>query len=281
MAMSQRVPFFAKCDERLLEMKLTKALESYTFEDTENGFLLPICCAVCDGIPTSEFWWEAVEIDKFSKLCSKCNLYKTSISNYYNSPGLLEDYTVEDERLCDYVLSPGSIIDKTCDTIIVCKSCKKDMDDQSGKKKKHRKPPMAAIINGYLLGKTPKELEDLTDMELAIVSDIKTYCQTWVFFGGCHQHIKGWHTFYKNRVVQNVSQVQQLRDAGINGQLVVVLCGPFTTTQKALVYDKATIRSEKIIAAFQWLKKNNIWYKDMIIPGPDDIPKPIIINDLE
>ena len=73
--------------------------------------------------------------------------------------------------------------------------------------------------------------------------------------------------------------LQQLVGCGLKGTIVVVLCGPFTTTQKALVMKQVEVRPAMVIAAFQWLKHNNYLYKDFDIPREEDIPMPIIYDE--
>ena len=65
-------------------------------------------------------------------------------------------------------------------------------------KRSHQPLPKAAVANGYVIGDPPMELSSLNDVELSLISRARIYCQSWIFFGGCHQHIKGWHTFFKN-----------------------------------------------------------------------------------
>jgi len=89
------------------------------------------------------------------------------------------------------------------------------------------------------------ELSSLNDAELSLISCARIYCQSWMFFGGCHQHIKGWHTFFKNRPSDNVGNLMQLTNAGTKGLILVVLCGPFTTTQKALTLKKQPLIPKK------------------------------------
>ena len=96
---------------------------------------------------------------------------------------------------------------------------------------------------------------------------------------GCHTHIKGWHTYYENDVSCNVANINHLKENGMKGKLLVVLCGPFTTTQKALVRKQVQVRVEKVTEAFNWLREHNIQYKDLQWLNPDEIPMPHIIDE--
>jgi hypothetical protein len=124
-----------------------------------------------------------------------------------------------------------------------------------------------------------RELTELTEMERSIVADIRIYCQSWAFFAGAHQHIKGWHTFYSNPPEHAVANLEQLKLGGLKGQIMMVLCGRFTTTQRALTMKKTLVNAERVIRAFEWLKKNNFVYKDIVIPDLEDIPLPVVIDE--
>ena len=66
----------------------------------------------------------------------------------------------------------------------------------------------------------------------------------------------------------------QLQGAGMKGSIVVVLCGPFTSTQKAKTYEKTRVNPHKVRDAYQWLVNNNKKYEGMAVPDLKDIPQP-------
>jgi hypothetical protein len=147
------------------------------------------------------------------------------------------------------------------------------------KRSQNRRPPPKAIASGRLTGDAPDVLKRLTRTELDLVAAGRIDCQSYVFFGGCHQQIRGWHTIFKNRPTENVSSLELLAGSGLKGTIVVVLCGPFTTTQRALVMQQCQVRPAYVIEAFKWLKENNYLYKDFTIPNINDIPTPIIHDE--
>ena len=51
---------------------------------------------------------------------------------------------------------------------------------------------------------------------------------------------------------------------------LAVLCGPFTSTQRALAREKVSVNTRKVQAAFEWLKKHNVLYKDIEIPSENE-----------
>ena len=206
---------------------------------------------------------------------------KSKVEKFYKSaPGLVAQYTVEDPRLNEFVLSPSMYIDKKMDSTIICKACEEHMEGNYKRKDRSlKKLPVDAIANGFLIGEPPEELKVLNEVEFALVSKVRIYSHTWIFFAGCHRHIKGWHTFFKNRNQENVGNLNLLQMAGLKGKILVALCGPFTSTQRALTRHKCSVDPGKVIAAHNWLRMNNFYYFDDPILLEGDIPIPYIIED--
>lgn len=261
-----------------------KDLESFTYVDQASDTIHPIVCSICDGIPTQPQWSKWVPLETFQKLCKKCQLHRHHLEpseqgdeSIYPAP-LLEQYKVNHESLEQFILSPKTMINSD-DEVLVCKQCLKNMEIIAERPSRDRRPPPKAIANGRLTGDAPDVLKRLTRTELDLVSAGRIDCQSYVFFGGCHQQIRGWHTVFKNRPADNVSNLQMLAESGMKGTIVVVLCGPFTSTQRALVMEQCQVRPEYVIEAFNWLKENNYLYKDFIIPDIDNIPTPIIHHE--
>jgi hypothetical protein len=217
-------PILKKEEELEITKQFTKDLESFTFHDKASKCLRPVYCCVCDGIPTSANWFDKLKIPLFDKYCHAARMQKKHAAACYPDE-LVAQYTVDDDRLEGYILSPQSIIDPNDDTIIVCKPCAKSMKNEyeSTKQNKSKHPPAQSIANGYLIGDPPIQLSQLTEAELALVSRVRIICQSWVFFAGAHQQIKGWHTFFKNRTAANVTNLEQLSLSGMKGQILVVL----------------------------------------------------------
>ena len=269
----------------------THSSSSVPVDGTVGLQLHPVVCCVCDGIPSGPNWSTWVSIPRLAKLCKSNNLFKSRVASFYPE-GVVEGYTAKyssepDEMpvnaLRPFILSPASQCNAQEEAILICKGCKDHMEVGEDRKKslpqRFRKPPKNSIANGYLIGEPPEELTCLNQVELALVSRVRIYCQSWIFYGGCHQQIKGWHTFFKNRTAANVGNVEQLKLAGLKGIILVVLCGPFTTTQKALTLKQTAVNPDKVIAAYTWLKANNYGYADEEIPSADDIPVPHIITE--
>jgi hypothetical protein len=251
--------------------------ESFTIFDEASGVFRPVICCVCDSIPTKPQWSTTIHVKKLKSLLRKCKMEQSELAGYY-PPSLLRQYTAAHEQLHPFVLSPVTHIN-TEDQVLICKDCLAELNKLSGFRAHQRHPPKESIANGYVIGNAPVELTDLNDVELTLISRVRTYYQSWVFFGGKHSIIKGFNTFFKNRPGDNVSNLTMLSSSGMKGIILVALCGPFTTTQKALTYGKVAVDPLKVVMAWQWLKDNNFRYKDDEIPHIDSVPLPQIIEE--
>jgi len=114
---------------------------------------------------------------------------------------------------------------------------------------------------------------------MSLVTKTVTQCQSWIFFAGSHQSIRGWHTFFKGRPAANVGNLNLMTESGWKGNILVVMCGPFTSEQALLTRGKTSVDPHKVITGWVWLKKNNYRYKDVTIPHIDEIPLPHLLDD--
>ena len=251
--------------------------ESYTVFDDASGEFLPVICCVCDSIPKKPQWSTTIFVLKLKKLLKKCNMEQSDLTGYY-PPALLEQCRARHEDLEGFVLSPETYVNDR-EEALICKECLSELTTISKKQADRRHPPKQAIANGYVIGRAPVELIQLNDVEISLISRVRTYCQSWIFFGGAHRHIKGWHTFFKNRPGDNVGNLQMLTESGMKGVVLVVLCGPFTTTQRALVFESVSVNPEKVVKAWHWLKENNFRYANDEIPDLASIPLPQIVEE--
>ena len=249
-------------------------LKSFSYKDT-NGMECPIICSVCDGMPQCENWFEWTKISNLKKLCTQYKMTHDDIKQYYPSQ-LTEQYRANHPELHDCVLSPKSQIKN--EEIIVCKECLSDLK-KNARIPSLRNPPKKSIANAYLIGEAPEELTRLNAVELAIVSRVRIYSQCWTFFAGCHQHIKGWHSFFKNRHENTVAQLNLLGTSSMKNNLLVVLCGPFTKEQDINTRLAVKVNVEWIQEAIGWLIENNYHYANDKIPTESEIPIPIILDD--
>jgi hypothetical protein len=228
-------------------------------------------------MPSEAQWSTLVDLNEFVKLCERCNLGKEHSLVAYGQEGLKNQYTAKDDRLKDFILSPETYVNPQ-DEVLVCKNCLSELRTNKTKKIGRRRPPKESIINGYMIGDAPFCLTDLNPVELSLVTKTVTQVQSWIFFAGSHQSIKGWHTFFKGRPADNVGNLTLMTESGWAGHILVVMCGPFTTEQALLTRSRVSVDPHKVIAAWNWLVNNNYRYRGLEIPHVDSIPLPYILD---
>ena len=180
-------------------------LESFTVTDEVTKQIKPVICCVCDSIPTRAQWSTLVDINEFMKLCEKGKLRKSDSLKIYGDE-IQNQYTAKDDRLKEFILSPETYVNAS-DEVLVCKECLCELRTNSKKQRDRRRAPTESIIRGYMIGDAPDVLSNLNPVELSLVTKTVTQCQSWIFFAGSHQTIKGWHTFFKGRPGENVGNL--------------------------------------------------------------------------
>jgi len=128
------------------------------------------------------------------------------------------------------------------------------------------------------VGNTPPILQELNDIEVAILSPNRIMTQA-IVLRASHQGIHGWHSLFENDVGRNLGTLNALINAGLEREIICVLCGAFTKFQFDKVKKTYQIRPDKILSAFRWLKENNHYYADMEMPNISAIRQPIILKD--
>ena len=239
-------------------------------------------CAVCDRIATVDNPFVFKNLLRFKHLLNKSGATKANLLQYYHGSKIFDSYGIPEAGLDDYVLSPAAkVFTKSCGSqgVLLCNECNREWETQARKRsKKKLDGPRKALWKGLLVGEIPPELEVLNRAEAQLVSANRVHTHAVVLQANAHEGIFGWHSLFENRVDLNVATVQYLLEAGMKGEIVCVLCGPFTKTQEARTRDIYGVRPDKVIAALNWLKNNNHYYKDIKIPSVDEIPQPAFIK---
>ena len=184
----------------------------------------------------------------------------------------------EDEQLRKALLSPRSEVvfksqsKRAAPHVMVCDECHSGLN---AKQLSRGNLPRFAIANDWAIGSAPACLRQLNEVELALISQVRTRGHLFTYWGGCHRSIKGWHTFYNadpNYTVAVTRGVGELTNAS---NIAVVLCGPFTREQKEKIRQKTQVNIPLIMEAYQWLKENNVLYEN---EPPPVIGEPTIID---
>ena len=154
----------------------------------------------------------------------------------------------------EMLLSPrGSFIrvtdDRRTEGFAVCASCKYGLD--------RVQMPKFAIANNYCFGTPPACLTELTDVELAMLTPVKTYGYCFTYTGGVKKQLKGSLSYYKVKMTSIARTVTQLDVLGLNKDIVVILHGKLTAEQRRRACEKNKVRPRHLMIAVQWLMLNN------------------------
>ena len=260
-------------------------MTSFQEECDNNVFIMPdgqviaLVCCICDILANVDETMVWIDTTMLMKYCESSKLTTSLLENIY-PVDLIKQYSTScDPRLANLVLSPSTVLDKENGKVCICTKCYSHFQKQEKIQACRKYPPSGAIGLGYLFGKAPSVLVDLNDVEIALLSPVRVSCQSWIYFAGSHQHIQGYHTFYHNKAAETLGTMETMLSEQMNGNLLVVLCGPFTSTQKALVLKQTQVSVTKMRAAFEWLKENNYHYKNMTIPEHNELPIPVIYEE--
>lgn len=117
--------------------------------------------------------------------------------------------------------------------------------------------PRFAIANNFAFGTPPQCLLELTEVELAMVTPVKTYGYCFSYTGGQNKQLKGSLSYYKVEMESIARAAAHFDVLKMHENVVVVLHGKMTTQQKIIAKRKNKVRVKKILSAVQWLAKNN------------------------
>ena len=146
--------------------------------------------------------------------------------------------------------------------------------------------PKFAISNGFFFGTPPKELLELNDVELAFISPVKAYgyCFTYTGSKSCSMQLKGTLSFYKIDPNSLVRTVAKFSAFDMSENIVVVLYGKMTKSQKEKAKKRSCLRPAKVLAAVEWLCLNHETFKTLSIDLDElrrNMGKPYVVDHSE
>ena len=233
-----------------------KAVHELT-SNTESYMKARVClCCDCYLAPDEK---RVISIDKLKKAKVKVLLKGTPGVPLY----LREYYTVPDcPDLSQLLLSPrANLVVQSSENetgYLCCNECFDPIQNE-------RRLPMFAIANDKTIGEAPECLTSLNPVELALISKARTDKHIFQYYGGAHQSIRGWHTFYTSDLNQLSAVVNRLESSSNFVSIATLLVGPFTTEQRMKVKEQSEVRLPFIKNALRWLSRNNIHYSDVDI----------------
>ena len=239
---------------------LNKSFEAL-FHRTKSGEAVPHVCIVCDEFvgPLELVTISAGRLKKAYSLLVPPSWDTTTISSelkacYTNTTGPLkgeESTCVEDMLLSPraYYLSKESCPDNVAPGFSCCSACKAALN--------YDKLPRFAIANNYYVGTPPPELRQLTDIELAMLSPVRTQGHVFSYTGGTRKVLKGSLTYYRVDLESIVRTTAHFEALGMNEHVVVILYGWMTPKQRAIARQKNILRTGHVMRAAEWLLANN------------------------
>jgi len=117
--------------------------------------------------------------------------------------------------------------------------------------------PKFAIANSYCFGNPPSCLLELTEVELAVLTPVRTHGCCFSYTGGVSKQLKGSLSYFKRKIPSIVNSVAQLDVVGLQKDIIVVLCGTMTPEQREAARAKNQLRVEKVLEAMKWLMEHN------------------------
>ena len=249
-----------------IQKKINNSYDSL-FSKDDSGRLVPFVCSVCDEVLMRRKDVDVITVAKmktYNKLLSWSWLPESEripvLESAYRFSNTVEPGTGNDQSwLNGYGLSPRGTMHQmgrnkklgfTC-----CSSCKKSLEKST--------VPRHAIVNRNHVGMAPDCLKELTDVEVAFLSPVKSYGYCFLYQGGSMKCMKGTLVFMRVKERKLAKSVTTLKCMGLNEHVVVLLSGKMTKNQKNRVLSKTKVRTDKLIAAVEWLVQNHTAWRDI------------------
>lgn len=251
---------------------VSNAIRNLVGKDSTTGrYQIKACCCCDRMIKYGECEFISKRALKSRKWALPDELLKPNINEYYTYKSKSSN---KDKSLTKLILSPRSFYTekqngKSFDAgFEICRDCNS------------QKSPKFAIKN-YPIGGAPFELTCLNEVELTLVSQGRIDRNIFQLYGGQHQCISMWHQMHYNDTEHTLASLEVLQEYKVPSVLMCTLSGPFTSRQKSIALKRISVDTSKVIRALEWLKANNILYKDLKVPGEDGFPVPVIIDNTE
>ena len=119
-----------------------------------------------------------------------------------------------------------------------------------------------ARANNNMYGVLPKYLRDLSHVEAAFISPVRSYGYVFTYMGRKQWQLKGVLSYYKVEMETIARSALQFEIVGMEKHIVTLLYGPMTAEQKSTVKQKSTIRPHNVLRALKWLVQYNSEWKE-------------------
>ena len=191
----------AECVKKNINARFDSIL--YT---SKSGIVRPCVCLVCDEfLKPNEV--ETVSLQELKKVedilkPKEWNAAPLKIREHYTYIGDCGDQTEEEEEelewMYDMMLSPRGcyvrdVVRRRKKGFAVCSKCKMSLSKCM--------MPHFAIANNYAFGAPPSCLLELTEVELAMLTPVKTFGYCFAYTGGCNKQLKGSLSYFKVAII--------------------------------------------------------------------------------
>ena len=139
----------------------------------------------------------------------------------------------------------------------VCLCCKRALEASQ--------MPEHAAANNHAFGTPPQCLLELTDVELAMLTPVKSHGYIFSYTGGINKVMKGNLSHHKVDVDSIVRSVMHFDVLDLHNNAVVLLCGKMTPEQRLKARKHSKVRPNKILKAMEWLLDNHEHWKNLDI----------------
>ena len=224
----------------------------------QHGNPVPYVCICCDKFISAR----DVEVLTRNDLKKRMDLLKvTEFNKMGDNAALRNCYIVDHESeesegsenlswMKEFLLSPRAVFltdygNSKLSGYTVCRTCNTMLT--------LNKKPKYCIANNYCFGTPPSCLTDLSEVELAYLTPVKTFGYCFAFTGGFQKQLKGSLSYYKVEIEKIARQACAFDVLGLSKNIVVLLYGDLTPEQKRIAQAKNQIRTDYIMKAVEWL----------------------------
>ena len=222
----------------------------------ESGKVKTACCLVCDKyLKNTEKCFIRVDLlmkNMHNLKADNWNMVSEELGNCYclPCPNLLPEGEVD--SLQQLLLSPRAVVvlaENEEPKYTCCRTCLYNLQ-------RIQMPPYA-IANNYCFGNPPCCLEELNEVELALLTPVKAYGYVFCYTGGLQKQLKGFLSYYRVNIESIVETVTHFDLIGLTENIGIFYFGNMTKQQKERARKRSMIRPNKVIDAMRWLLIHN------------------------
>jgi hypothetical protein len=260
---------------------LNSAISHWHLSD-EIGPYRAIVCLLCDKfiLPQKYHILTIEQLTQYQEYFNRNSLNNVSdsLANCYkvNLPSTPRIQNIRNQlQIEDLLLSPRSsymMLVNDDEGFTICTECINSLIKN--------KRPKFCIANNYCFGSPPACLTNLTDVELSMITPIKSYGYCFSYTGGQRHQLKGSLTYYRMNKKSIITSIANLE--AIDANIVILLHGDLTRKQYEMTKKKNTIRITYLTQAITWLLQNNSEWSNINTTIEDiinNIQNPDIIED--